>query len=99
MRIAKVIGKVTLNQQMPDVKPGSYLVVRTWNRGTLAGKNEGNDETLVLYDCLSAREGDLVGLVEGREATAPFYPEKVPYDCYNACILNQVNFDPILDVE
>ena len=97
MRIARVIGKVTMNSQMPQVKPGSYLIVRTFNRGTLAGKNEGNDETLVLYDNLGAREGDLVGLVEGREATAPFYPEKVPYDSYNACLLDSVNFQPILE--
>ena len=98
MRIAKVIGKVTLNRQMPELQPGSYLVVRPYNRGSLAGKNDGNDETIVLYDCLSAREGDLVGLVEGREATAPFWPDKVPYNSYNACILDTVNFEPILEV-
>lgn len=98
MRIARVIGKVTLNCQMPDLVPGTYLIVRTCNRGTLAGRNEGNDETLVAYDCLSAREGDRIGLVEGREATAPFWPRKVPYDAYNACILDDVNFQPILDV-
>jgi microcompartment protein CcmK/EutM len=98
MRIAKVIGKVTLNRQLPDLKPGSYLVVRTCNRGTLAGVNDGNAETVVLYDSLSASEGDLVGLVEGREATAPFLPDRVPYDSYNACILDEVNFQPILEV-
>ena len=98
MRIARVIGKVTLNACLPELQAGSHLLVRPYNRGSLAGKNEGNDETLVLYDCLAAREGDLVGLVEGREATAPFWPDKVPYDCYNGCILEQVNFQPILDV-
>ena len=98
MRIARVIGKVVLNTKMPDLVPGSFLVVRTCNRGTLAGVNEGNDETVVLYDCLSAREGDRVGLVEGREATAPFYPDKVPYDSYNACILDDLDFRPVLDV-
>ncbi len=98
MRIARVIGKVVLNQRLPDLVPGSYLIVRTSNRGTLAGRNEGNDETLVLYDQLAAREGDRVGLVEGREATAPFHPKKVPYDSYNACILDDVDFCPVLDV-
>ena len=98
MRIARVIGKVTLNRQTDELRPGSYLVVRPCNRGTLAGGNAGNDETLVLYDCLSAGEGDLVGLVEGREATAPFYPDKVPYDAYNACILDRLNFQPVLEV-
>lgn len=97
MRISRVIGKVTLNRQVPELKPGSYLVVRTCNRGTLAGRNAGNEEELVTYDNLGAREGDLIGLVEGREATAPFLPEKVPYDCYNACILERVNFEPVLE--
>ena len=96
MRIARVIGKVTLNRHMPELVPGSYLIVRPCNRGTLAGDNHGNDETLVLYDELAAREGDLVGLVEGREATAPFWPKKVPYDSYNACILDDVDFEPVL---
>ncbi len=96
MRIARVIGKLTLNRQMPELVPGSYLLVRPCNRGTLAGENEGNDETVVLYDELGAREGDLVGLVEGREATAPFWPKKVPYDSYNGAILDDVHFEPAL---
>lgn len=99
MRIAKVIGKVTLNKQMDELRPGSYLLVRTCNRGTIVGANAGNDETLVLYDELAAREGDLVGLVEGREATAPFWPDKVPYDSYNACILDNIEFEPVLKIE
>jgi microcompartment protein CcmK/EutM len=96
MRIAKVIGKVTLNRRMAEVVPGSLLVVRPFNRGTLAGANSGNDETLVMWDCLAAREGDLVGLVEGREAAVPFWPKRVPFDCYNACILDSVDFEPVL---
>ncbi len=96
MRIAQVIGKVVLTRKMPEVPAGALLLVRTCNRGTLAGENAGNDETLVMFDPLAAREGDLVGLVEGREATAPFWPEKVPFDAYCACILEQVNFEPIL---
>lgn len=96
MRIARVIGNVTMSRKMPDILPGSYLVVRTLNRHALAGNGPDNEETLVLYDHLGAREGDLVGLVEGAEATAPFYPKKVPYDCYNACILEQIDFRPVV---
>lgn len=97
MRIAAVIGKVTLNKQMPDLVPGSLLIVRPYSRGALAGAGEGNDETIVMFDILGARAGDMVGLVEGREATAPFWPKKVPYDAYNACILDSINFQPVLD--
>ena len=96
MRIARVIGKVTMTVQMPDILPGSYLIVRTCNRRTLQGKDAGNDETLVVYDCLAGREGDLIGLVEGREAGAPFYPRKVPFDCYNGCLLHDIRFEPVL---
>jgi ethanolamine utilization protein EutN len=98
MRIARVIGKVTLNRKMVEVLPGNYLIVRPFNRGTLSGANAGSsDETLVLYDPLAAREGHLVGLVEGREASVPFHPDKVPYDAYNACILDTIDFQPVLD--
>ena len=96
MRIARVTGNVTLNAQVTDLRAGSYLVVRTCNRGTLAGRNEGNDETVVLFDMLGAGPGDLVGLAEGREAAAPFYPGRVPYDAYCACILDSIHYRPVV---
>lgn len=96
MRIARVVGNLTLNVRVPELPSARYLLVRPYNRDSLAGKNQGNEETLVMYDDLGAREGDLVGLVEGREATAPFHPKKVPYDCYNAAILDEVDFRPQL---
>jgi microcompartment protein CcmK/EutM len=99
MRIARVIGKLTLNTRVGELPPARYLVVRTYNRQTLAERNAGNEETLVAYDDLAAREGDLIGLVEGREATAPFHPKKVPYDCYNAAILDDLDFQPQLPLQ
>ena len=98
MRIARVVGKVTLVRQLSELPAGTYLLVRTLNRGSLAGVNEGNDESEVVYDSLAAREGDLVGMVEGTEAAAPFWPKKVPFNAYNACILERVNFQPVLEV-
>jgi len=98
MRIATVIGKLTLNRAMPDIVPGSYLLVRVNDRGTLTGANEGKDEMLVTYDRLGARAGDRVGISEGREATAPFFPAKVPYDCYCACILDTIDFEAVDEV-
>ena len=98
MRIATVIGKLTLNQAMPDIVPGSFLLVRVSDRGTLMGLNEGKDEMLVAYDRLAAREGDRVGISEGREATVPFLPARVPYDCYCACILDRIDFEAVDEV-
>ncbi|MCG3179943.1 MAG: hypothetical protein BIFFINMI_02296 [Phycisphaerae bacterium] len=98
MRIARVIGKVTLNRRLPDVEIGPLLIVQPANRGTLAGANDGSDESVVMFDPLGAREGMHVGLVEGREAAMPFWPRKVPFDAYCGCILDTVNFQPVLPV-
>lgn len=95
MRIAKVIGKVTLSRAVPEMLPGSYLLIRPLSRQCLAD-DDGSGDTLVTFDEWSAGEGDLIGLVEGREATAPFWPTKVPFDSYNACILDDVDFEPVL---
>ncbi len=96
MRIARVIGTVTLNSKMPDLVAGRYLIVRPCDRQALAGGRRSDDETVVLFDELGAGYGDLVALTEGREATAPFWPKKVPYDSYNAAILDEVDFDPVI---
>ena len=96
MRIARVIGKLTMNRTLPDIVPGSYLLVRPCDRRALAGAKETSEE-LVLYDNLGAREDDLLGMVEGREAAQTFRPRNVPFDAYNACILDAVNFRPILE--
>lgn len=98
MRIARVIGKVVLNQALPELVPGSFLIVRPLDRKSLAGDRKGGPITLVEYDNLGARADDLTGMVEGREATQPFRPLRVPYDAYCACILDSVNFQPVLEV-
>ena len=109
MRIALVIGKLTMNRTLPDIVPGSYLVVRPCGRRALPVRpgepvvqppvvppGAAGGEELVLFDNLGARAGDLTGMVEGREACQPFVPKRVPFDAYNACILDSVNFQPIL---
>ncbi len=99
MRVSRVIGKVTLNRRMAELQPGSYLIVRPYDRGALVGKNPGSmEESIVVYDILAAREGDLVGMVEGREASMPFRPARVPFDAYNACILDAIDFQPVLEL-
>lgn len=99
MRFARVIGQVTMTVQHPDLVRARWLVVRTMNRRSLVGHDEGNDETLVMYDDLGARVGDVIALVEGREATSPFGKQRVPIDCYNAAILEQIDFRPVEPVE
>jgi microcompartment protein CcmK/EutM len=91
MRIGKVMGKLTLNRCYETLVGGRFLIVDVQDRFALSGKPRRSTESLVVYDELGARDGDLIGFTESREATMPFYPEKrVPIDGYNAAILDRV---------
>lgn len=96
MRIARVIGTVTLNRQLPDLKPGRYVLAETLDAGALADAAEGArrsgpmPESLVVFDQLGAGVGQLIAVSEGREACMPFHPDRVPIDAYAAAILDTV---------
>src|SRR5439155_109645 len=72
--------------------PVTNVAAAVEDRFALAGAPRKTTETLVVYDHLGARDGDLIAFAESREACMPFYPEKiVPLDAYNAAILDEVN--------
>ena len=89
MRIGKVIGRVCLSRSYKTLAGGRFLLVEVQDRFSLAGKPRKSTESLVVYDHLGAREGDMIALSESREACMPFYPEKiVPLDAYCSAILD-----------
>jgi len=94
MRVGKVIGRISLNQTYDTLVGGRFLIVAVQDRFALAGEARKTSETLVVYDHLGAREGDVIAFSESREACMPFYPEKrVPIDAYNAAILDEIEVD------
>jgi len=91
MRVGKVIGRVTLSRSYDTLVGGRFLLVEVQDRFSLAGAQRHTRESLVVYDHLGARDGDLIAFAESREACMPFYPEKrVPIDAYNGAILDHV---------
>ena len=90
MRIAEVIGRVTLSRQHPNLRGARYLLVQPMTYAALMEGSAQRGEELVAYDHLGARDGDLIGLSEGREAANPFGREKVPIDAYNACLIDAI---------
>lgn len=89
MRIGKVIGRITLSRCYDTLAGGRFLLVEVQDRFSLANQPRKSRESVVVYDHLGAREGDLVAFSESREACMPFYPEKiVPIDAYNSAILD-----------
>ncbi len=93
MRIAQVIGKVTLLRAHDSLRGASYKLVVPLSREGLAGDDAGRGEPLVMFDSLGAGEGSFVAMSESAEAAAPFHPDTKPVDAYNAAILDSINLE------
>jgi microcompartment protein CcmK/EutM len=91
MRIAEVIGRVTLSRVHPSLKGGRYVIALPMPREALAEDSPNRGEEVVVYDDLGAGPGALIGLSEGGEAANPFRPDKKPIDAYCACLIDQIN--------
>ena len=90
MRIAEVIGTVTLSRMHPSVAGFRWVIGVPFSLKALRGNLPPDGEDVVIYDDLGAGGGSLIGFSEGGEAAAPFLPEKKPIDAYCGCILDQV---------
>ena len=96
MRIAKIIGTVTLNRCHPSFQGATLKLAVPFVTEDLLGGQETADETLVTWDELGAGCGSLVALSEGPEAAQPFRPEIKPIDAYAAAILDTLDVDVAL---
>jgi microcompartment protein CcmK/EutM len=90
MRIAEVIGTVTLSRVHPSMTGARWLIGVPFSLKALRQNGPADAEDVVIFDNLGAGIGSRVAFSEGGEAAAPFYPEKKPVDAYCACILDQV---------
>ena len=90
MRIAQVIGTVTLNKCHPSFVGARLKLVVPLSLDDLAGRTEPAAEPLVLWDQLGAGIGDKVAMSEGPEASMPFRPEIKAIDAYNSAILDNI---------
>jgi ethanolamine utilization protein EutN len=90
MRIAEVIGTVTLSRCHPSLAGSRWVVGVPFSLAALKADGPPDGEDLVIYDDLGAGRGNRIGVSEGVEAAAPFFPAKKPVDAYCACILDAV---------
>jgi len=91
MRIAKVIGTVTLSRWHPSLSGSRWILGVPYSLKALRSGGEPDGEDLVIFDNLGAGFGHQIGFSEGGEAAAPFVPEKKPVDAFCACIIDQLN--------
>jgi ethanolamine utilization protein EutN len=89
MRVAEVIGTVTLSRSHPSLAGFCFVIGVPYSlRALRAGQPDGED--LIILDRLSAGHGSQIGFTEGGEAAVPFLPERKPVDAYCACLLDRL---------
>lgn len=94
MRIGIVRGRVVLSVAVPSLAGTTLLLVEPVNAANLAARNgKGGGRTLVVADHMSPATGQMIGVVEGREA-ANAYREPTPVDAYCALIVHDYTFEP-----
>ncbi|MBX6312662.1 MAG: carbon dioxide concentrating mechanism protein CcmL [Isosphaeraceae bacterium] len=91
MRIAEVIGRVTLSRQHPSLRNARYVIALPLPREALTEGSSARGEEVIAFDELGASPGALIGLSEGREAANPFGKTKTPVDAYCACLLDRIS--------
>ena len=92
MRIAEVIGRVTLSRWTSELTGARWLIGTPLSQSSLADRSDasGRGEPFVIYDNLGASPGTMIAVSEGVEAAVPFLPKQVPIDAYDAAILDHV---------
>jgi microcompartment protein CcmK/EutM len=91
MRIAEVIGRITLSSVHPNIKGGRFLIALPMPKEALLEGSTNRGEDVIVIDSLGAGTGSIIGLSEGREAANPFGKIKVPVDAYCACLIDQID--------
>jgi microcompartment protein CcmK/EutM len=90
MRIAKVVGTVTLNRCHPSFAGARLRLAVPLSLAEVKGQQSQADE-MVVWDENGAGLGNLIAVSEGAEATQPFRPDLKPVDAYASAILDEIN--------
>jgi microcompartment protein CcmK/EutM len=94
MRIAEVIGTVTLSRCHPSVTASRWIIGVPFSLKALQAGLGPDGEAVVIFDNLGAGNGQKIAFAEGGEAAVPFVPEKKPVDAFCSCILDQLQLKP-----
>ncbi|MEM6978897.1 MAG: EutN/CcmL family microcompartment protein [Planctomycetota bacterium] len=94
MKLARVIGNVTLAKHHPAMRGASLRLVEIVDDITRRDANPLGGDSVVAWDICSSTEGDLVALAEGPESAAPFRPEIKPIDASIVALIDHCEVQP-----
>ena len=90
MRIAKIVGTVTLNRCHPSFIGAVLRLAVPLSLAELRGESPPAADEMVVWDDLGAGLGSLIAMSEGGEAAQPFRPEIKPVDAYASALLDEI---------
>lgn len=90
MKIAKVIGTVTLSRSHPAMSGATLRCVEELSQIEDLDKESFGGETIVAWDLCGAGAGDLVAMAEGPESMQPFRPDIKPIDASLVALLDDI---------
>ncbi|GAC1303177.1 MAG: hypothetical protein NVSMB14_11820 [Isosphaeraceae bacterium] len=90
MRIAEVVGRVTLSRKHTSLPSARLVIALPLTTEAIVEGSSRRGEDVIVYDDLGASPGALIGLAEGREAANPFGKTKTPVDAYCACLIDEI---------
>ncbi len=99
MRLARVLGTVTLARRLEDFPAGRLLICEALDAGGVqqsdrfVPRRKPMAESLVVYDEVGAGRDDVIAVSEGREAAIPWHPELHPVDAYCVAIIDSIEVD------
>lgn len=93
MKIAEIIGTVTLNRIHPSFKGARLRLAVPYSSDNLIDNTEATADAIVVWDEIGAGIGDRIAMTEGPEAARPFRPEIKPVDAYNTAILDHIDLE------
>ena len=91
MRIAKVVGTVTLSRCHPTFAGARLRLAVPLSLAELKGEQQPQADEMVVWDENGAGLGSLIAVSEGAEATQPFRPDLKAVDAYASAILDEVD--------
>lgn len=91
MRIAEVIGNVTLNQCHPSFSGANLRLAIPMSVEEIQNNSAAQGDCLVVWDELGAGVGGRIAVSQGSEAAQPLRPKIAPIDAYCAAILDDLH--------